>query len=99
MGAAARSLRRRGPVVRLDVGLRYERDDRGRLVKTEDEILHTPGCRGCREQSPSVAVDRKERLISEVMPRGLAHRSGYGTMSSTLHRGVPGFHLGSSASS
>ena len=34
-------LRERGPVVRFDVGFRYERDERGRLMKTEDEILHT----------------------------------------------------------
>ena len=34
-------LRARGPAVRFDVGFRYERDDRGQLVKTEDEILHT----------------------------------------------------------
>lgn len=30
-----------GPVVCFDVGFRYERDDRGRLVKTDDEILHS----------------------------------------------------------
>lgn len=34
-------LHERGPVVCFDVGFRYERDDRGQLVKTEDEILHT----------------------------------------------------------
>jgi hypothetical protein len=35
------ALRARGPVVRFDIGFRFERDDHGRLVRTDDEILHT----------------------------------------------------------
>lgn len=30
----------RGPAVRFDVGNRYEKDERGRLVKTDEEIPH-----------------------------------------------------------
>lgn len=38
---AALPLRERGPAIRFDVGFRYERDEHGRLIRTDDEILHT----------------------------------------------------------